>query len=156
MQARTHKVRLVLLWFATWKNGSNHYMPGWMKSDAEKYPNLSGRDGQPIDSPAPDAPATLQADIRAFTAVMRHLKQSDAQHTIIMIQVENEAGSWGSVRNFCSRPGKKHSKDRSLSSYCNLRSSPPCMYQLLQKAPGRKYSATGQMNIFMHGPWLAS
>jgi beta-galactosidase GanA len=29
--ARQHKVRLVLLWFATWKNGSQHYMPEWMK-----------------------------------------------------------------------------------------------------------------------------
>src|ERR1700722_3253020 len=32
-QARQHKVHLVLLWFATWKNGSNHYMPEWMKRD---------------------------------------------------------------------------------------------------------------------------
>src|ERR1035437_1756488 len=29
--ARQHKVRLVLLWFGTWKNGSQHYMPEWMK-----------------------------------------------------------------------------------------------------------------------------
>src|SRR3569832_1527283 len=25
-QARLHKIHLVLLWFATWKNGSDHYM----------------------------------------------------------------------------------------------------------------------------------
>ena len=37
-QAREHKVHLVLLWFATWKNGSNHYMPEWMKRDPAKYP----------------------------------------------------------------------------------------------------------------------
>jgi len=30
-QGREHNVHLVLLWFATWKNGSNHYMPEWMK-----------------------------------------------------------------------------------------------------------------------------
>ncbi len=35
-QARLHHVHLVLLWFGTWKNGSNHYMPGWMKKDAGK------------------------------------------------------------------------------------------------------------------------
>src|ERR1022692_4233863 len=29
--ARQHKLRLVLLWFGTWKNGSQHYMPEWMK-----------------------------------------------------------------------------------------------------------------------------
>ncbi|MCD8092583.1 MAG: beta-galactosidase [Bacteroides sp.] len=26
-QARENNMRLMLLWFATWKNGSNHYMP---------------------------------------------------------------------------------------------------------------------------------
>jgi len=29
-EARQHNVRLVPLWFATWKNGSQHYMPEWM------------------------------------------------------------------------------------------------------------------------------
>ena len=100
IQAREHRVRLVLLWFATWKNGSNHYMPEWMKRDAVKYPNIQGRDGRPVDSPAPEASETLEADARAFAAVMRHLKRVDAAHTVIMVQVENEPGSWGSVRNF--------------------------------------------------------
>src|ERR1017187_6835718 len=30
-QARQHEVRLVLLWFGTWKNGSSHYLPLWLK-----------------------------------------------------------------------------------------------------------------------------
>ena len=51
-QARQHKIRLVLLWFATWKNGSNHYMPEWMKVEATKYPNITGKNGQPVDSPS--------------------------------------------------------------------------------------------------------
>jgi hypothetical protein len=105
-QARTHNVHLVLLWFATWKNGSNHYMPGWMKSDAAKYPNITGKNGQPIDSPSPHATATLEADIKAFKAVMAYLKQADTQHTVIMVQVENESGSWGSVRDYSSRAHK--------------------------------------------------
>src|SRR5271157_4458456 len=36
-QAREHHVRLDLLWFGTWKNGSQHYMPQWMKSDPARY-----------------------------------------------------------------------------------------------------------------------
>ncbi len=99
-QAREHDVRLILLWFATWKNGSNHYMPQWMKLQPQKYPNITGAQGQPIDSPSPHAPATLEADIRAFTAFMKHLKEFDAQHTVIMVQVENEPGSWDSVRDY--------------------------------------------------------
>jgi Domain of unknown function (DUF5597)/Glycosyl hydrolases family 35 len=99
-QARTHNKRLVLLWFATWKNGSNHYMPGWMKHDAGKYPNIVNAKGNPIDSPSPNTSATMEADTKAFKAVMKHLKATDPQHTVIMVQVENESGSWGSVRDY--------------------------------------------------------
>jgi hypothetical protein len=99
-QARARKVRLVLLWFATWKNGSNHYMPVWMKSDAQKYPNIIGANGQPVDSPSPHTQAAMDADARAFAAVMGYLKKSDPQHTVLMVQVQNEPGSWGSVRDW--------------------------------------------------------
>ena len=99
-QARSHGVRLVLLWFATWKNGSNHYMPAWMKLHADRYPNCIGANGKPVDSPSPIADATLAADKTAFAAVMRHLKNADPQHTVILVQVENEPGSWGTVRDY--------------------------------------------------------
>ena len=99
-QGRDHKVHLVLLWFATWKNGSNHYMPEWMKRDAGKYPNITGRNGQPVDSPSPHTQAAMEADAKAFAAVMGYLKKADQQHTVLMVQVENEPGAWGSVRDF--------------------------------------------------------
>jgi hypothetical protein len=98
-QAREHHVRLVLLWFGTWKNGSAHYMPLWMKRDPEHYPRMAGENGRPVDSPSPNAPATLAADKHAFAALMRHLKEADARHTVIMVQVENEPGTWGAVRD---------------------------------------------------------
>lgn len=101
-QSRKHQVHLVLLWFATWKNGSNHYMPEWMKKDAEKYPNIVGEKGGHVDSPSPNFNATLEADKKAFAAVMRYLKKADRQHTVIMVQVENEPGAWGSVRDYSS------------------------------------------------------
>ncbi len=101
-QARAHGAHLVLLWFATWKNGSNHYMPEWMKENASLYPNVTGKDGRPVDSPSPDAKAAQEADTKAFAALMRHLKQVDAVHTVLMVQVENEAGAWGSVRDYAA------------------------------------------------------
>lgn len=106
IQARKHKVHLVLLWFATWKNGSNHYMPEWMKRDAVKYPNITGINGKPVDSPSPNFMATMEADKKAFAAVMRYLKKADGQHTVIMVQVENEPGSWGSVRDYSAAAQK--------------------------------------------------
>jgi hypothetical protein len=99
-QAREHNARLVLLWFATWKNGSSHYLPPWMKSQPDKYPRIIGKDGRRVDSPSPHAPAMLAADIRAFSALMRHLKAKDTQHTVIMVQVQNEPGSWNTVRDY--------------------------------------------------------
>ncbi|MGD0461741.1 MAG: DUF5597 domain-containing protein [Tepidisphaeraceae bacterium] len=99
-QAREHKVHLVLLWFGTWKNGSNHYMPRWMKLDPNRYPNMIGPDGKEVDSPSPLAKETLEADITAFSALMRHLKEADSQHTVLMVQVENEPGAWGCVRDY--------------------------------------------------------
>ncbi len=99
-QGREHNVRLVLLWFATWKNGSNHYMPDWMKSDATKYPNITSKNGRPVDSPSPHTQDAMEADAKAFAAVMSYLKKVDQQFTVLMLQVQNEPGSWGSVRDF--------------------------------------------------------
>ncbi len=99
-EAREHNLHLVLLWFGTWKNGSSHYMPEWMKLQPDKYPHMLDAKGQPVDSPSPYSEATLQADTRAFTAFMRHLKEADPQHTVLMVQVENETGTWGAVRDY--------------------------------------------------------
>ncbi len=99
-EARAHQVRLVLLWFGTWKNGSSHYMPMWLKSDTKRAPLVVGEDGKALDSPSPFAPSALKADIAAFTALMRHLKGADPQRTVLMVQVENEPGVWGGVRDY--------------------------------------------------------
>ena len=105
-QGREHKVHLVLLWFATWKNGSNHYMPEWMKMESKKYPNITGKSGQSVDSPSPHTKAAMEADAKAFAQVMKYLKKADPQHTVLMVQVENEPGAWGSVRDYSAEAQK--------------------------------------------------
>jgi beta-galactosidase GanA len=99
-QARQHKVHLVFLWFGTWKNGSGHYTPVWIKQDNPHYPRVICSDGRTMDSLSPLFPATLDADRAAFTAFMSALKAADPQHTVIMVQVENESGTWGCIRDF--------------------------------------------------------
>jgi beta-galactosidase GanA len=99
-QARAHHVHLVLLWFGTWKNGKMHYVPGWIKADTATYPRMLSKSGVPIDVLSPNSPANLDADRAAFAALMKHLKDADPQHTVIMMQVENESGSLGLVRDF--------------------------------------------------------
>ena len=98
--ARAHNLRVVLLWFGTWKNGNMHYAADWVKIDPVKYPRTIRPDGEPIDVLSPMSRNTLEADKAAFVALMRHLKQIDSdQHTVILIQVENESGNIGSIRD---------------------------------------------------------
>ncbi len=99
-EAREHHIRLTLLWFGTWKNGSSHYLPLWAKAQPEKFPRIIGKNGRRVDSPSPHAMEAMAADKHAFAAFMKHLKAADPQHTVIMVQVENEPGSWGSVRDY--------------------------------------------------------
>jgi len=97
--ARAHNLRVVLLWFGTWKNGNMHYAPAWVKTDPKRFPRVIRPDGEPIDVLSPLSRNTLEADKTAFVALMRHLKQIDGeQHTVILVQVENESGNIGSVR----------------------------------------------------------
>ena len=106
-QARAHRVRLVLLWFGTWKNGSSHYTPQWIKQDQQKYPFLVNKDGDTVDSPSTYSPARLEADRRAFSALMRHLRTADPQRTVLMVQVQNEAGVWGGIRDYLPEAEKE-------------------------------------------------
>jgi hypothetical protein len=99
-QAREHHLHLVLLWFGTWKNGSSHYTPEWIKLDQAKYPFLLNKEGKTVDSPSPFSKPWLEADKTAFRALMRHLKQADPERTVLMVQVENESGVWGGVRDY--------------------------------------------------------
>jgi|SRR5271165_908865 len=98
--ARAHNLHVVLLWFGTWKNGNMHYVPAWVKTDTQRFPRVIRPDGEPIDVLSPLSRKTLEADKAAFVTLTRHLKQTDsAQHTVILVQVENESGNIGSVRD---------------------------------------------------------
>lgn len=99
-QARERDVRLVLLWFATWKNNGPNYAPAWVKLDNERFPRVVTADGRTLNSLSPLGKATLEADKKAFVQLMRHLKQADPQRTVIMMQPENEPGTYGAPRDF--------------------------------------------------------
>ncbi|MGD0890977.1 MAG: DUF5597 domain-containing protein [Terracidiphilus sp.] len=106
--AGSHNLHVVLLWFGTWKNGNMHYVPDWVKTDTVRYPRVIRPDGEPIDVLSPLSQNTLAADKAAFTALMRHLKQIDGErHTVLAIQVENEPGNIGSVRDFSAEANRE-------------------------------------------------
>lgn len=98
--ARANDLRLVLLWFGSWKNGQSHYIPEWMKSDYKRFPRIKGENGKSLEILTPLSRENLDADAKAFAAMMRHLNEVDRlQRTVIMIQVENEVGILGSPRD---------------------------------------------------------
>ena len=100
-QARKNKVRLVLLWFGTWKNTSASYTPEWVKFDNARFPRMVDQQGKPIYCLSPQGEETLKADKKAFVALMTHIKKiDDVQRTVIMMQVQNEVGTYGYARDY--------------------------------------------------------
>jgi beta-galactosidase GanA len=98
-QAREHKVRLVLLWFGTWKNTAPSYAPAWVKLDDKRFPRMIDEKGGKAYALSPFAKATLDADRKAFVQLMGHIKAADPDNSVIMVQVENETGTYGVVRD---------------------------------------------------------
>ncbi len=106
--ARAHNLHVILLWFGTWKNGNMQYVPVWVKTDTKRFPRMIRPDGVPTDVLSANSRSNLEADKSAFIALMRHLKQIDGeQHTILLVQVENESGGIGSVRDFSAESNRE-------------------------------------------------
>jgi hypothetical protein len=99
-EARSYNLRLVLLWFGSWKNATSSYPPDWVKKDFKRFPRIQVRDGKTIELLSTLSDANRDADAHAFAALMRHIKEVDGQqHTVLMIQVENEVNVEGDSRD---------------------------------------------------------
>jgi len=98
-KARENHMHLVIIWFGSWKNGTSSFAPYWVKKDYTRFPRIQIGNGSTVSISGPVellstlGDATRDADAAAFTALMRHIKEVDgAQHTVVMMQVENEVG----------------------------------------------------------------
>ncbi|MGA2119838.1 MAG: DUF5597 domain-containing protein [Bryobacteraceae bacterium] len=104
---RAHGLRAVMLWFGTWKNGAMDWTPNWVKSNPKRFPRVIDSSGKPIRVLSPMSKTNLDADRKAYSAMVKHLREMDeADRTVIMMQVENEPGSLGSVRDFSAESDK--------------------------------------------------
>ncbi|WP_086000103.1 DUF5597 domain-containing protein [Novosphingobium sp. AP12] len=99
-QARAHDKRVVLLWFGTWKNTSPAYTPAWVKLDNGRFPRMKDSQGKDHVVLSAHSANTMAADRRAFVKVMEYLRDHDRQNTVIMVQPENETGSYTVPRDF--------------------------------------------------------
>ena len=99
--ARAQGLHLVIIWFASWKNGGSTYMPSWVKKDIEAYPRVKDSANKTLEILSAFGEATCKADAAAFKALMQHIRNVDEkEQTVIMVQVENEVGILNSKRDY--------------------------------------------------------
>ncbi|KAF7190504.1 hypothetical protein HII31_08218 [Pseudocercospora fuligena] len=102
--ARQNDLRIVLLWFGSFKNAQSTYAPAWVKRNLARFPRAEvcapGGEVRPVDALSVFGHHAQLSDSKAFLALMRHLKEVDGQHrTVLMVQVENEVGLLGDSRD---------------------------------------------------------
>ncbi len=145
-QARQHKMKVILLWFASWKNGLSHYAPIWVKEDVKRFPRIVLENGKSTETLSALYTEAAQADAKAFAALMRHLKKVDKRHrTVIMMQVQNEVGVIGGTRDYSAFANQEFAKPIP-GELSNLLSNPDEQLQPVLKehwmAAGSKTSGT--------------
>jgi beta-galactosidase GanA len=105
--AREHNVKVVLLWFGSWKNSMSCYAPDWIKEDTQRFPRAQSADGSGLEILSALSRNNLTADADAFAALMKHLRETDAEdRTVIMVQVENEIGMVPEARDYSAAANK--------------------------------------------------
>ena len=98
--ARRQGLKVVPLWFGAWKNSMTCYAPAWFKRDARRFPRALTAEGKPMEIASCFSDNVLQADLRAFSALMKHIGEKDPRReVVIMMQIENEIGMLESARD---------------------------------------------------------
>jgi len=101
--ARKNDLKIVVLWFGSWKNSMSCYAPLWVKADQKRFPRSRTQDGRALEILTPFSDENRNADAKAFTAFMKHLRAIDEkQNTVVMVQVENEIGMIPQARDYCT------------------------------------------------------
>ncbi|MGH8168470.1 MAG: DUF5597 domain-containing protein, partial [Woeseiaceae bacterium] len=97
--ARASGLRLVLLWFGSYKNSMSSYVPAWVKRRQDRFPRAESADGVSQEILSAFSENNWMVDAAAFEALLAHLRDIDArQNTVIMVQVENEVGMLPTAR----------------------------------------------------------
>lgn len=136
--ARKADLKLVLLWFGSWKNGVSTYVPGWVKKDLKRFPLVRYKDGEPSNTLSPFGQNSLKADLRAFSELMKHIKKADSEkHTVIAIQIENELGTLDMMSSYMNKDNRAM---RDYSDMANKAFKGEVPTQLLQYLKANKKS----------------
>jgi beta-galactosidase GanA len=136
--ARKHNIKLVFLWFGSWKNSMSCYVPSWVKSDQERFPRAINKEGKSMEMLSVFSDENRKTDARAFSALMKHICKIDVKEkTVLMIQVENEIGMIPDAREYTVQANKKFSSNVpvELINYLekNKKSLVPELYNVWEK-----------------------
>lgn len=105
--ARKHHIKLVFLWFGSWKNSMSCYAPYWVKINQERFPRARTKNGNALEILTPFNEENRNSDGKAFASLMKHIRSIDSkENTVIMVQVENEIGMIPEARDYCSAAEK--------------------------------------------------
>jgi hypothetical protein len=100
-QCRAAELKLVILWFGSWKNGDWSYTPTWVKQNPALFQRVLRSDGVPVADLSAHYKENRDADAKAYATVMAYIKKIDArEQTIIAMQVENEPGFLRTDRDY--------------------------------------------------------
>jgi beta-galactosidase GanA len=107
-KARNHDLKLIPLWFGSWKNSMSCYAPSWVKKDQQRFPRIKDDKGISHEILTPFSENNLNADLKAYQALLKHVREIDEnEHTIIMMQCENEIGMLPTARDYHPLANKK-------------------------------------------------
>ena len=109
--ARKNNLKLMILWFGTFKNPMMTYAPTWVKHNPKRFPRAVDEQGKEMENLTLYDDAITRADAKAYCALLQHLKEVDQQHTVVMLQVENEPGIRGTKRDFSAAAEKAWKAD---------------------------------------------
>jgi len=111
-EARKHELKIVFIWFGSWKNSMSSHSPAWVKTNQRRFPRAKDQTGQSQEILSPFSDNNLSADLQAYTHLMRHIKEVDLEYqTVILMQPENEIGMLPSSRDYHPLANQKFNED---------------------------------------------
>lgn len=105
-EAHKRGLKLILVWYGTFKNPFRTYAPAWVVTNPKRFPRAKDQDGNDLVLPSIFETDILEADTRAYIAFLSHVKDVDKDNTVIMIQVQNEPGLRDTPRDFSKEAEK--------------------------------------------------
>ena len=138
-RARQDGVKLILLWFATWKNGKMVYTPAWVKQDPARFKRVISPTGRSIWVLSSHCDDNFKADKKAFLVFCQYLQENDPDGTVLSIQIENEPGIMGSDRDYGPEAQAIFEGEVPADFLEKLNTAPNSpVYQIWQQAGGKE------------------